>query len=74
MCAYLSLPVMQLCVDIHTSAVMHYMRCLSKVIRNKNQIKKELDECQCNHHKLPKKLHWQTYLNKRVEDLVEISY
>lgn len=39
-CPCVSSPVMQSCVDIHSSAVIHYMRCLSKVIRNKKQIKK----------------------------------
>ena len=52
---------------------MNYTRCLAKVIRNKNPTRKVLDECKCNQYKIPTKIHWQTYLRKRVDDLVEIS-
>lgn len=72
-CLCVSSPVMQSCVDIHTSSVQHYMRALHKTIRNRPIIKSALENCNCEQHKIAKNLHWQTYLNKRVEDLVEVS-
>lgn len=41
-CLCVSAPVMQSCVDITTSAVIHYMRDIGKFIRNNKEINTKL--------------------------------
>ena len=39
-CKCVSAPVMQSCVDIHTSSLVHYMRAIGKFVRNNDSIKR----------------------------------
>ena len=50
------------------------MRCIDKYIRQRSDIKKKLDECQCDQHRNMNKSHtWQNMLCGRVDDFVESS-
>jgi len=49
-CACVSPPVMQSCVDICTSGLMHYMRTLAKFVRKRSDIRDELNACGCDQH------------------------
>ena len=49
------------------------MRAFNKYIRQRQHVREQLAKCNCEQHQLPKHLHWQSYLCKRVEDLVEVS-
>ena len=46
-CKCVSAPVMQSCVDITTSAVIHYMRAIGKYIRNNQEVRQLLKQCKC---------------------------
>lgn len=64
---------MKLCLDITMSTTIHYMRALNKLSRKRRELKEQLATCNCIHHQ---KLHidqWQTYLGRRVEDMVELN-
>ena len=50
-CACVSPPVMQSCVDICTSGLMHYMRALAKFVRKRSDIRDQLNACGCDQHK-----------------------
>jgi len=64
---------MQSCVDITTSAVIHYMRAIGKYIRNNQEIRNLLKQCTCTQHLKPKQDQWQNYLNGYAEDFIEAT-
>ena len=70
---YMLAPMMQSCVDITTSAMLHYMRAICKFIRINKDISNALDECTCSQHALAKQDEWQSYLNEYVEDFVKAT-
>ena len=72
-CPCVSPPVMQSCVDIPMSTAMHYMRALNKVSRKRPELKERLATCNCEQHKKEQAHQWQTYLGRRVEDMVDLS-
>ena len=57
-CACISPSVMQSCVDICTSGLMHYMRALAKFVRKRSDVRDQLNACGCDQHKKQKK-QWQ---------------
>ena len=52
-CKCVSVPVMQSCLDITTSAVIHYMRVIDKYIRNNQEVRKLLKQCKYTQHLEP---------------------
>ena len=72
-CPCVSAPVMQSCVDITTSAVIHYMRAIGKFIRNNKDISTELKQCTCSQHLKPPNEQWQSYVNGYAEDFIEAT-
>ena len=72
-CPCVGLPTMQSCVNLRVSSLMHYARALAKFIRNNKDVKEALEKCDCEQHQLPKEQQWQTYLNGRVERMVEAT-
>ena len=69
-CPCVSAPVMQSCVDITTSVVIHYMRAIGKFIRNNKDISTKLKQCTCSRHLKPPNELWQSYVNGYAEDFL----
>ena len=72
-CPCVSPPVMQSCVDIIMSTAMHYMWSLNKVSRKRPELKEQLATCNCIQHQKVHTDQWQTYLRRRVDDMVKLS-
>ena len=57
-CKCVSNPVMQLCVDIRTISLLHYICALAKYIQVNPSVREAFHNCDCSYHQLPIKDHW----------------
>ena len=72
-CTYVLLLVMQSCVDIYTSGLLHYTRSIGKYTNKRKNICEKLDSCDCEQYRKLKGEQWQSYLNCHPHDLIEFS-
>ena len=72
-CVCVLSPIIQLCVDICTSGIMHYIRALAKIVRKRRAIRSQLDACGRDQHKTDKTDQWQIFLPGQVEEFLEAT-
>ena len=64
-CICVSRPIMQSCVDLRTSDLVHYMQAIAKYVRVNPLVREEIKNWNCMQHG------WLSYLRGRVDNFVD---
>ena len=74
MCQCVQNSTLMSCVDIHTSALTHYMRGLDTYIKKRKEVTDKLEKCQCEQHmNVPTMFQWQNHLSGRYHNFIEAT-